>query len=219
MIESFINSPIFAFFNIIFINIVMSGDNAIIVGMAAASLPAELRKKAILYGILLAIALRIVFTVVAIQLLAIIGLTFFGGLLLAWVCWRMWCDLRSGSMAEVDLDTTVAAKVVDEAVAHASADKPVPTLQRALINIVVADLSMSLDNVLAVAGAARGHFFVLVFGLTLSIALMAVAATFIAKLLVRYHWIAYLGLAIIVYVAGDMLYRGGEEIYAAFLAG
>jgi len=189
---------------VIIIDIVMSGDNAIIIGMAAAGLPPELRRRAIIVGIGAATVLRILFATITFHLLAIIGLTLAGGLLLAWVCWKMWREIRSGQLKTIDIND----------------DTPPPsgetkTLRQALIAIVVADVSMSLDNVLAVAGAARDHLGILVFGLTLSIALMAVASNYIAKLLERHHWIAYVGLIIVAYVAGDMIYRGLMEVSEA----
>ena len=205
MLESLLSPELAALGMIIVIDIVMSGDNAIIIGMAAAGLPTELRRRAIVYGIAGATVLRILFAAVAFQLLAIIGLTLAGGLLLAWVCWRMWRDLHDRS-----------APAVDGGRAAGNA-KPTKTLRGAMINIIVADVSMSLDNVLAVAGAARDHMGMLVFGLVLSIALMAVAANYIAGLLVRHKWIAYVGLVIIVYVAGDMIWRGTHEIQTKVL--
>ncbi len=196
--------------SVIVIDIVMSGDNAIIIGMAAAGLPPELRRRAIFYGIMAATVLRIVFATVTFHLLAILGLTLAGGLLLAWVCWHMWCEIRSGSMSGCapgdEAETDVEA---------ADPPAPVKTLRQAMITIIVADVSMSLDNVLAVAGAAHEFLWVLVFGLMLSITLMAVAANFIAKLLERHHWIAYAGLLVVAYVAVDMIYRGVVEVAAA----
>ena len=206
MLESLLSLDLTILATIIAIDIVMSGDNAIIIGMAAAGLEPELRRRAIIYGIAGATVLRILFAAVAFQLLAIIGLTLAGGLLLAWVCWRMWRDLRDRS-----------APAVDGGRAAGNA-KPTKTLRRAMINIIVADVSMSLDNVLAVAGAARDHMGMLVFGLVLSIALMAVAANYIAGLLERHKWIAYVGLVVIVYVAVDMIWRGTNEIRAVVLA-
>jgi len=218
--ESLFSTEVTSFFMIIVIDLVMSGDNAIIIGMAAAALPQEMRRRAIIYGIAGAAILRILFASSALYLLNIIGLTLAGGLLLAWVCWRMWRELRDGDGAG-DLDVLdeeengggAGAEGPSEAV---SADVQ-PTMRRAFVNIVVADLSMSLDNVLAVAGAARDHLGLLVFGLVLSIGLMAVASTYIARILDRHHWIAYIGLAIIVYVAGDMIWRGGFEVQTEFL--
>ncbi len=200
-------SELTALGSVIIIDIVMSGDNAIIIGMAAAGLPPELRRRAIFIGIAAATVLRIGFALVTFKLLAIIGLTLAGGLLLAWVCYRMWRDIRGGQMRA---PPAAAAETADGAPSP-PADRP-KTLRQALFTIVIADVSMSLDNVLAVAGASYGHFWVLVFGLTLSIALMAVAANYIARLLERHHWIAYIGLAIVAYVAGHMIYRGLTEV-------
>jgi YjbE family integral membrane protein len=196
--------------SIIVIDIVLSGDNAIVIGMAVAGLPEHLRKKAIVIGIAAATILRIAFALVTFQLLLIIGLTLAGGLLLLWVCWRMWREIRE-SAAERDLERLALANG-DEA---GAVRKPVRTLRQALILIVVADVSMSLDNVLAVAGAAREDPTILLFGLVLSIALMALAATYIAKLLNRHHWIAYVGLGVVFFVAIDMIWRGSEEVMHA----
>ncbi len=179
----------------------MSGDNAIIIGMAAAGLPPDLRRRAIGFGIIAATILRVSFAAVTMQLLAVVGLTLAGGLLLLWVCWKMWRELRAASSA-----------------AHANPSgsrHEAKTFRQALIMIVAADVSMSLDNVLAVAGAARDHMGILVFGLALSIALMAVASSYIARLLERYHWIGYVGLLIIAYVSGMMIWEGSHEVAAA----
>ena len=190
--------------SIIAIDIVMSGDNAIIIGMAAAGLPSELRRRAIVVGIMAATVLRITFAAVTLELLTIIGLTLAGGLLLLWVCWKMWREIREARHHRGNPEAAAAAPM-----------RPAKTLRQALVTIVLADVSMSLDNVLAVAGAARDHLGILVFGLALSIALMAVASNYIAKLLTRHHWIAYIGLAIVAYVAGDMIWRGTHEVAAA----
>ncbi len=202
---------------VIIIDIVMSGDNAIIIGMAAAGLPAELRRRAIIIGIVAATVLRIMFATITLHLLAIIGLTLAGGLLLAWVCYRMWREIREGQMKAVPAEpapTVVGNPGPEDCDAPGSTVK-CKTLGQALIAIVVADVSMSLDNVLAVAGAAHDHMGILIFGLTLSIALMAVASNYIAKLLERHHWIAYIGLAVVAYVAVDMIYRGFIEVAEA----
>ena len=196
--------------SIIVIDIVLSGDNAIVIGMAVAGLPDHLRKKAIVIGIAAATILRIAFALVTFQLLLIIGLTLAGGLLLLWVCWRMWREIRE-SAAERDLERIAAASGEDPAASR----RPVRTLRQALLLIVVADVSMSLDNVLAVAGVAREDPTILLFGLVLSIALMALAATYIAKLLSRHHWIAYIGLGVVFFVAIDMIWRGSEEVMHA----
>ena len=191
-----------AFLQIIVIDIVMSGDNAIIIGMAAAGLPPELRKKAIFWGIIGATVLRIFFAVIVVQLLSIIGIKVIGGLLLLWVCWRMWQEIRAGATVE-DIER--------EAEENAKKGPP-KTLRTAMVNIIVADATMSLDNVLAVAGAARDHLEMLIFGLVLSIALMALMANYIAKLLEKHTWLGYLGLAIIAYVAIQMIWQGSGEV-------
>jgi YjbE family integral membrane protein len=195
-------SEIQAFLTIIAIDVVMSGDNAIIIGMAAAGLEPQLRRRAIVIGIMAATILRIAFAALTVQLLSIIGLTLAGGLLLLWVSWRMWRELRS------------ARSLADERSLGAAAPAERKTFRQALTMIVMADVSMSLDNVLAVAGAAKDHLWVLVFGLALSIALMGVASNYIARLLERHHWISYVGLLVVAYVAADMIWRGFEEVAA-----
>lgn len=190
--------------SIIIIDIVLSGDNAIVIGMAVSGLPDRLRKRAIVIGIAAATILRIGFAAITLELLQIIGLTLAGGILLLWVCWKMWREIR-----DTRLEQQRQAGAVDRP------QRPVTTLRQALILIVVADVSMSLDNVLAVAGAANDNEHVLIFGLVLSIALMAVAANYIAKLLQRHHWIAYVGLGVIFYVSLDMIWRGSTEVMAA----
>ncbi len=193
-----------ALLSIIVIDIVMSGDNAIVIGMAVAGLPPVLRRRAIIIGIAAATILRICFALVVVELLSIIGLLFVGGLLLAWVCWRMWHDIRSGQLAR-DPGSPATTHPAGEG-------RKATTIRQALMVIVIADVSMSLDNVLAVGGAAQGHHVLLVFGLVLSIVLMAVAANFIARLLHRHHWIAYIGLAVLLWVTGDMIWRGSMQI-------
>jgi YjbE family integral membrane protein len=190
-----------AFFQVIVIDLVLAADNAVVIGLAAAGLPKTQRARAILVGILAATALRIVFAFVAIELLAIVGLLFAGGILLLWVCWKMWRELRGPGNAETEA-----------ALSGGECHVPQKTLAQAAWQIVAADVSVSLDNVLAVAGAARDHPVALVLGLGLSIVLMGVAASLIARLLNRYRWIAYVGLAIILYVAVDMIWRGFWEI-------
>ncbi|WEX86495.1 TerC family protein [Sinorhizobium garamanticum] len=196
--EIFTSAGLLALMQVIVIDLVLAGDNAVVIGLAAAGLPTEQRKKAILVGIIAATVLRIALASVTVQLLEIIGLLLAGGILLLWVCWKMWRELRAS---------------VGGAGAEGHGEVQKKTFMQAAIQIVVADISMSLDNVLAVAGAAREHPTVLVIGLVLSIAMMGVAAGFIAKLLNRYHWIAYVGLAIILYVAVDMIYRGSIEVW------
>ncbi len=191
--------------SVIVIDLVMSGDNAIIVGLAAAGLPPELRRKAIVVGVAAATVLRIFFALITFQLLQIIGLTLAGGLLLLWVSWKMWHDIRKHS-----------AEQRQQADGNGERPKaPEKTFRQALIAIVVADVSMALDNILGVAGAAHDHIEVLVFGLVLSIALMAVAANYIAKLIERHNWIGYVGLVVIAWVAVDMIVRGYSEVASA----
>jgi len=185
---------LFALAQVLMIDIVLAGDNAVVIGLAAARVPPKLRKKVIFWGLAAAVVLRIVMAAIAVKLLAVIGLTLAGGILLLWVCWRMWRDIAGEKHHD-------APKIEAGA-----------TARRAIFQILVADISMSLDNVLAVAGAAREHLDVLIIGLLMSVALMGAAATYIAKLLERYRWIAYIGLAIVVYVAVAMIYHGWEEV-------
>jgi YjbE family integral membrane protein len=182
---------------VLMIDIVLAGDNAVVIGMAAARVPAKLRKKVVFWGLVAAVILRIAMAAVAVKLLAVIGLTLAGGILLLWVCWRMWRDIAGEKHHD--------APKID---AGASA-------RRAIFQILVADISMSLDNVLAVAGAARDHLDVLIIGLLMSVALMGAAATYIAKLLERWRWIAYIGLAIVLYVAVMMVWHGGGDVLKA----
>jgi YjbE family integral membrane protein len=201
-----------AFLQVVMIDLVLAGDNAIIIGLAAAGLPKDQRHKAILIGIIAATVLRIGFAAITTQLLAIVGLLLAGGLLLLWVCWKMWRELRSGAHKQED-EVLEVLEHHDENGSGAGTGAR-KTFGQAAWQIVVADVSMSLDNVLAVAGAAREHPIILVFGLGLSVALMGFAAVFIARLLQRHHWIAYVGLAVILYVALEMVYRGALEIWS-----
>lgn len=196
---------------VIMIDLVLAGDNAIVIGLAAAGLPKEQRNKAILIGIIAATILRITFAVITTQLLAIVGLLLAGGILLLWVCWKMWRELRD-SHGQHEGAEAVSGEDLD-ANGGVAARAPRKTFAQAATQIVIADLSMSLDNVLAVAGAAREHPEILIVGLALSIALMGLAASFIARLLNRHRWIAYIGLAIIVYVALNMMYHGAQEVW------
>jgi YjbE family integral membrane protein len=200
-----------AFFKVVMIDLVLAGDNAIVIGLAAAGLPKKQRNKAILVGVAAATVLRIMFAVVAIQLLKVIGLVLVGGLLLLWVCWKMWREITGGHGQETEGVESVSGTDID-ADGKIAGHSKTKTFTQAAWQIVLADISMSLDNVLAVAGAAREHPMVLIFGLGLSVALMGFAASFIAKLLNTYRWIAYVGLAIIVYVAIDMIVRGSMEV-------
>jgi YjbE family integral membrane protein len=188
-----------AFLQVLMIDLVLAGDNAIVVGALAAGLPPEQRKKVIMLGVIAALVLRIIFALVVTQLMQIIGLILVGGLLLLWVSWKMWRDLHhtgeSGGSEEI---------VGDE---H-SGLKPAKSFAGAAWAVAVADVSMSLDNVLAVAGAARDHPGILIVGLIFAVALMGIAANIIAKYIERYRWIAYIGLLVILYVAGKMIYDG-----------
>jgi YjbE family integral membrane protein len=200
-----------ALIQVVMIDLVLAGDNAVIIGLAAVGLPPEQRKPAITIGILAATALRILCASIATQLLQVVGLSLAGGILLLWVCWKMWREIKTASQDqdrghEMLVDHALGQ---DGAVAGGVRRK---TLGQAVLQIVVADVSMSLDNVFAVAGAAREHPFILIFGLLLSITLMGVAADWISRLLQKHRWIAYLGLAIILYVAGEMIYRGAHEL-------
>jgi YjbE family integral membrane protein len=200
-----------ALFQVITIDLVLAGDNAIVIGLAAAGLPKHQRNKAILVGILAATVLRILFAGVTTQLLQILGLLLVGGILLLWVSWKMWRELRISEADEQRAEELLSGVDIN----NGNGTGPKKTFGQAAWQIVIADVSMSLDNVLAVAGAAREHPGVLVFGLVLSIALMGLAASFIARLLHRFRWIAYVGLAIILYVALDMIYRGALEVWPA----
>ena len=197
---------------VIFIDLVLAGDNAIVVGMAAAGVAREQRAKVIFWGIAAAVVLRIIFALLTTQLLAIIGLTFAGGILLLWVCWKLFRELREQREEEAGADL-LDGEGIEATNGPASPDgKP---MSAAIWQVIVADVSMSLDNVLAVAGAAREHLWVLAVGLVLSVGLMGAAASVIARLLSRFHWIAYIGLAVILYVAVRMIWDGGMEIMAA----
>jgi YjbE family integral membrane protein len=187
---------------VIAIDVALAGDNAIVVGMAAAGLPVLLRKRAIVIGIAAAAVLRIIFAIFTVQLLKIVGLLFAGGVLLLWVAWKLWREIKHETPEEEPLP------------GHVDSGAPDKNFRQAVTQIIVADVSMSLDNVLAVAGASRDHEWVLIVGLALSVALMGLAANFVAKLLNRYRWIAYAGLAIILYVALTMVWHGGNELMA-----
>ena len=202
-----------AFFTVIFADLVLAGDNAIVVGMAAAGLPPYMRRKAIVIGIGAAALLRIVFALFAAQLLNVIGLLIVGGLLLLWVCWKLWRELHGShfhSLSAPDGDPRLPPHrmPMHGGPGAAPAAWRAKTLGQALSQIVLADVSMSLDNVLVVAGVARHHPWVLVFGLALSVALMGLAASLIAKILHRYPWISYLGLVLIAWVALSMIWEG-----------
>lgn len=191
---------------VVFINLVLSGDNAVVVGLAAQGVAPAFRGKVIFLGIGAAVVLRILFAVAAVRLLDVVGLTLAGGLLLFWVCWKLGMELRSRGRGD-------EAESAERAGGASSSETK--SMRAAITAIVAADLSMSLDNVLAVAGASRQHIWVMILGLLLSVVFMGLAATLIARLMSRYPWISYLGLAIIVYVAGEMTWDGGLEVFQA----
>jgi len=194
-----------ALLSVVIVDVVLAGDNAIVVGMAATGLPVERRRRVIALGIAAATVLRILLAYFAVQLLAIIGMTLAGGVLLLWVSWKMYREFREMHVAE---NTTVAAE------GYCQNRVPVrrKSAGQALTQIVLADVSMSLDNVLAVAGIARDHFELLAFGLVLSVALMGVASTYIARLLDRHFWISWVGLGIITFVALRMIWEGSTQV-------
>jgi YjbE family integral membrane protein len=189
-----------AFVQVLMIDLVLAGDNAIVVGALAAGLPADQRKKVIFIGVIAALILRVIFALIVTQLMQIIGLILVGGLLLLWVSWRMWRDLHHQQECSPGSEEIVG----DE---H-SGLRSAKSFTGAVWAVAVADVSMSLDNVLAVAGAARDHPGILIVGLIFAVALMGIAANFIARYIERYRWIAYLGLAVILYVAVKMIYEG-----------
>jgi YjbE family integral membrane protein len=214
-----------ALFQVIFVDLVLAGDNAIVVGMVAAGLPAADRRRVIIIGIAAATVMRILFAVVTVQLLQIVGLVLAGGLLLLWVCWKMWREIehqqKEKAAARAVVEATIDGKVNAEL--EALSGSPTEVLPRkkfrqAIVQIVIADLSMSLDNVLAVAGIAREHTWILVTGLVFSVAFMGLAAAYIARMLERHHWIAYFGLAVIFYVAVQMIAAGVQDVAFISLA-
>jgi YjbE family integral membrane protein len=184
-----------ALLQVVMIDITLAGDNAVVVGLAVAGLPAQQRLRAITAGVAAAAAIRIALSLVAVRLLAVLGLTLAGGILLLWVCWKMFRELRHG--------------------AAPAGDRPghQKTLRQAIVQIAAADLSMSLDNVLAVAGAAHDHVWVLVCGLALSVLLTGAAAGLLSRLLARHRWVAWLGLAIVAFVALRMIGQGGLQLW------
>lgn len=191
-------ADILSLLQIAFIDLVLAGDNAIVVGLAVAGLAPEHRRKAILLGLSGAVVLRILFSILALSLLEILGLTLAGGLLLIWVAWKLYRELREGGGDD-----------------GAHGGMPRKTLAAAVGAILLADVSMSLDNALAVAGAAHDNIRIMVAGLILSVALMAIAADWVARLIVNYRWLGYVGLAVVAYVAGDMVFRGTREVFQA----
>ncbi len=190
---------------IIFADIILSGDNALVIGMAACGLSPELRKKAIFYGMVMAAGLRIVFAAAASLMISVPGILFFGGLLLAWVCWRFFREIREHVAHE-------ASEVLE---ASGYRGPPRRTLKQALVVITMADVSMSIDNIIAVAAIARENTSLLIFGLALSIAFMAVCATMIMRIMMKYAWLSWAGLLFLVYLASKMLIDGWAQIYAS----
>jgi YjbE family integral membrane protein len=215
----FASSGFFALLQVILIDIVLAGDNAVVIGMAASRVPRQDRRKVIFWGLFAAVAIRVALATITVQLLEVIGLMFAGGILLLWVAWRLYRDIRQEFEVEPEQDTL-----------DCTATSGVPTtgnvpplsdvdsryrVRRAIFQIMLADISMSLDNVLAVAGAAVHHIVVLAIGLLLSIGLMGLAASMIARLLGRYPWVSYAGLFIVVYVAITMIVQGGQMVIHA----
>ena len=202
-----------AFFQVVMIDLVLTGDNAVAIGLAAAGLPTDQRRKAIALGLVAALVTRIIFALITVQLLAQVGLLLAGGFLLVWVCWKMWQELRAQgreATAEAEQALEDASGIeMDAHPAHAARPK---TMWQALVQILVADITMSLDNVLAVAGATREHPEMLALGLILSIALVGVAATWIASVLHRFRWLGYVGLIIVAGVAGRMIWEGHRQV-------
>lgn len=198
---------------VLFIDVVLAGDNAIVVGMAAAGLPPDQRRKAIFWGIIAATVMRIAFASITVQLLSIVGIVLAGGVLLLWVCWKMYRELRDGGSHSPDV--TEQGEGMEALEGEDPSGAPRKTLRQAIIQILVADVSMSLDNVLAVAGAAKDHPYILIIGLAVSVVLMGVAATLIARLLDKHRWIAWVGLLVILYVAFQMIYEGTHQVATA----
>ncbi|MBO9558422.1 MAG: TerC family protein [Caulobacter sp.] len=203
-----LNGPFAAFLSVLMIDLVLAGDNAVAVGLAAGGLPAKDRKKVILYGLGAAVVLRISFALITTWLLGVIGLLLAGGILLLWVCWKMWRELRE----QITHDQANAQACLDDDPATEPVAIQPKSFRQAFLQVLIADVSMSLDNVLAVAGAAREHPAILVFGLLLSIILMGVAANAIAKLLHKHRWIGFIGLAIVLYVAAHMIWEGHRSV-------
>jgi YjbE family integral membrane protein len=203
-----LNGPFAAFLSVLMIDLVLAGDNAVAVGLAAGGLPTKDRRKVILYGLGAAVVLRISFALITTWLLGVIGLLLAGGVLLLWVCWKMWRELRE----QITHDQEDARAILDGDPATEPRAKPAKSFKQAFLQVLIADVSMSLDNVLAVAGAAREHPAILVFGLLLSIILMGVAASAIANLLHKHRWIGFIGLAIVLYVALHMIWEGHRSV-------
>ena len=206
-------SELSALVQVILVDLVLAGDNAIVIAMAVMGLPAHQRGRVVVMGIAAATLLRIVFAMLTVYLLQIIGLLLAGGILLLWVSWKLWRELRAQSQQE-HAARQLGANAGSDA-AENGEHAPRKSLRSAITQIIIADVSMSLDNVLAVAGVARDHLWILIFGLALSVAFMGLAAAFIARVLARNHWIGYLGLAVILYVSVSMIYEGTIQVIGA----
>jgi len=211
----FDHSALLPLLQVLLIDIVLAGDNAIVIGMAAARMPPHARRRVIFWGLVFAVVIRVILATITVELLEIVGLMFAGGLLLLWVAWRLWRDLKE----QEDEKKAEAAIIAAGHEVKPAFEPKLPVsrgaMRRAIARVAIADLSMSLDNVLAVAGAAMNHWWVLTIGLALSIALMGIAANVVARLLQRYPWISYAGLLIVVYVACRMIWHGAEMILKA----
>lgn len=214
--DYFLDPALVALVQVVLIDIVLAGDNAVVIGMAAANVAPADRGRVIFWGLVAAVVLRIGFAVMAAELLSLLGLMLAGGVLLLWVAWRLYRDLREAREEDVGA-TTIADPANVSTASVESADTAVKSIsmRQAIIQVTIADVSMSLDNVLAVAGAAMDHVWVLAIGLVLSIALMGIAAAYIARLLQRYPWVSYAGLVIVLYVAFAMIWRGTSELVYA----
>jgi len=211
--SSWLSGELVALAQVLMIDVVLAGDNAVVIGMAAARVPLEHRRKVIFWGLAAAVALRIAMASVTTILMSVVGLMLAGGILLLWVSWRLYRDITQQHAEDVGASVTADTEAPAEDVPLKAGDKVI--VRKAILQIFLADVSMSLDNVLAVAGAAREHIEVLIIGLLMSIVLMGFAAGFVAKLLQRYHWISYIGLAIVVYVALNMMWHGWEDVAKA----
>jgi YjbE family integral membrane protein len=208
-----VHGAIFALLQVILIDLVMAGDNAVVIGMAAARLPAALRHRVIFWGLAAAVVMRVFLATITVELFGFIPLRVVGGILLLWVAWRLYRDIRQANAKPCEVNENGHA-------VNCMPDLSIPgggnlIMRRAIMQITVADISMSLDNVLAVAGAAIHHVWVLAIGLVLSIGLMGIAANLVAKLLNRHPWISYAGVFIVLYVALAMIYHGGMMMAAA----
>ena len=209
---AFDNSALLPLLQVILFDIVLAGDNAIVIGMAAARMPPHARRRVIFWGLVFAVIIRVILATITVQLLELVGLMLAGGILLLWVAWRLWRDLREQEDQKKAEAEAIASGKPPKSQFEAKLPVSRGAMRRAIARVAIADLSMSLDNVLAVAGAAMNHWWVLTIGLALSIALMGIAANLVAKLLNKYPWISYAGLLIVVYVAVRMIWHGGMMV-------